>query len=87
MLGLIMLSLCAWLLYAGLCRLVFGKPAAPEYYIVHEYDIEAVIDEVMERLGEEEPEINQAPVAEEPCQLPDNVILFRPKECRDPWCG
>lgn len=72
MLGLIFLFLCGWLIYAGLCRLVFGKPDKPEYYIVHEYDIDMVVDEVMERLSEEDPET----VAEEPRELPDNVILF-----------
>ena len=72
MLGLILLFLCGWLIYAGLCRLVFGKPNKPEYYIVHEVHIDMVIDEVMERLSEEDPET----VAEEPRELPDNVILF-----------
>jgi len=72
MLGLIFLFLCGWLIYAGLCRLVFGKPDKPEYYIVHEVDIDMVIDEVMDRLSEEDPET----VAEEPRELPDNVILF-----------
>ena len=72
MLGLIFLFLCGWLIYACLCRLVFGKPDKPEYYIVHEYDIEVVVDEVMDRLYEEEPET----VAEELRELPDNVILF-----------
>jgi hypothetical protein len=72
MLGLIFLFLCGWLIYAGLCRLVFGKTGAPEYYIVREYDIEVVVDEVMDRLYEEEPET----VAEELRELPDNVILF-----------
>jgi hypothetical protein len=72
MLGLIFLFLCGWLIYAGLCRLVFGKPDKPEYYIVHEVDIDMVVDEVMERLSEADPEI----VAEEPRELPDNVILF-----------
>jgi len=72
MLGLIFLFLCGWLIYAGLCRLVFGKPDKPEYYIVHEVDIDMIVDEVMERLSEEDPET----VAEEPRELPDNVILF-----------
>ena len=72
MLGLIFLFLCGWLIYAGLCRLVFGKPHKPEYYIVHEVDIDMVVDEVMERLSEEDPET----VAEEPRELPDNVVLF-----------
>jgi hypothetical protein len=72
MLGLIFLFLCGWLIYAGLCRLVFGKPNKSEYYIVHEVDIDMVVDEVMERLSEEDSET----VAEEPCELPDNVILF-----------
>ena len=72
MLGLIFLFLCGWLIYAGLCRLVFGKPDKPEYYIVHEVDIDMIVDEIMERLSEEDPET----VAEEPRELPDNVILF-----------
>ena len=72
MLGLIFLFLCGWLIYASLCRLVFGKPDKPEYYIVHEVDIDMIVDEVMERLSEEDPET----VAEEPRELPDNVILF-----------
>jgi hypothetical protein len=72
MLGLIFLFLCVWLIYAGLCRLVFGKPDKPEYYIVHEYDIDMVVDEIMERLSEEDSET----VEEEPRELPDNVILF-----------
>ena len=72
MLGLIFLFLCGWLIYAGLCRLVFGKPDKPEYYIVHEVDLDMIVDEVMERLSEEDPET----VAEEPRELPDNVILF-----------
>ena len=72
MLGLIFLFLCGWLIYAGLCRLVFGKPDKPEYYIVHEVDIDMIVDGVMERLSEEDPET----VAEEPHELPDNVILF-----------
>ena len=72
MLGLIFLFLCGWLIYAGLCRLVFGKPDKPQYYIVHEVDIDMIVDEVMERLSEEDPET----VAEEPRELPDNVILF-----------
>lgn len=72
MLGLIFLFLCGWLIYAGLCRLVFGKPDKPEYYIVHELDIDMIVDEVMERLREEDPET----VAEELRELPDNVILF-----------
>ena len=72
MLGLILLFLCGWLIYAGLCRLVFGKPDKPEYYIVHEVDIDMIVDEVMERLSEEDPET----VAEEPRELPDNVVLF-----------
>ena len=72
MLGLIFLFLCGWLIYAGLCRLVFGKPDKPEYYIVHEVDLDMIVDEVMERLREEDPET----VAEELRELPDNVILF-----------
>ena len=85
MLGLLILFLCGWLIYAGLCRLVFGKPTEREYYIVREYDIEVIIKEAMERLREEEME--PEPANEEPCELPDNVILFRQKGCRDPWCG
>jgi hypothetical protein len=80
MLGLIFLFLCGWLIYASLCRLVFGKPDATEYYIVREYDIEVVVDEVMERLSEaeqeQELELESGPVVEELCELPDNVILF-----------
>ena len=72
MLGLILLFLCGWLIYAGLCRLVFGKPDKPEYYIVHEVDLDMIVDEVMERLSEEDPET----VAEDSRELPDNVILF-----------
>ena len=72
MLGSVFLFLCGWLIYAGLCRLVFGKPDKPEYYIVHEVDLDMIVDEVMERLSEEDPET----VAEEPRELPDNVILF-----------
>ena len=70
--GLIFMLLCGWLIYAGLCRLVFGKPDKPEYYIVHELDIDMIVDEVVERLREEDPET----VAEELRELPDNVILF-----------
>jgi hypothetical protein len=76
MLGLIFLFLCGWLIYAGLCRLVFGKPDKPEYYIVHEVDIDMVVDEVMERLSEAEQESELELVAEEPRELPDNVVLF-----------
>ena len=77
MLGLLILFLCTWLLYAGLCRLVFGKPDATEYYIVHEYDIEVVIDEVMERLSDDEQEEEEIVSAnEELRELPDNVVLF-----------
>jgi hypothetical protein len=79
MFGMIMLFLCGWLIYAGLCRLVFGKPDVPQYYIVHEFDIEVVIDEVMERLSEDELEVEVEPVIEEPCELPDNVVLFAPR--------
>ena len=78
MLGLIFLFLCGWLIYAGLCRLVFGKPDKPEYYIVHEVDLDMIVDEVMERLSEEDPET----VAEELRELPDNVILFN-RQYRD----
>jgi len=78
MLGLILLFLCGWLIYAGLCRLVFGKPDKPEYYIVHEVDLDMIVDEVMERLSEEDPET----VAEELRELPDNVILFN-RQYRD----
>ena len=78
MLGLILLFLCGWLIYAGLCRLVFGKPDKPEYYIVHEVDIDMIVDEVMERLSEEESdmELDLEPIPEEPRELPDNVVLF-----------
>ena len=82
MLGMIILFLCGWLIYAGLCRLVFGKPDVPQYYIVHEYALETVVDEVMERIKEEELEIEQEAVVDEPseelCELPDNVVLFDP---------
>ena len=78
MLGLIFLFLCGWLIYASLCRLVFGKPVKPEYYIIHEVDIDMIVDEVLERLSEEDPET----VAEEPRELPDNVILFN-RQYRD----
>jgi hypothetical protein len=61
-------------------RLVFGKPEKREYYIVQEYDIDAVVSEVMERLQEQEAE----QVAEQPCELPDNVILFKQKR-RSEW--
>ena len=76
MLGLILLFLCGWLIYAGLCRLVFGKPDKPEYYIVHEVDLDMIVDEVMERLSEEESDMELEPMAEEPRELPDNVVLF-----------
>ena len=78
MTGLIVLFLCGWLIYSVLCRLVFGKPQEQEYYIVQEYDVEVIIEEVMERLHEEEiePEPEPEPVNEEPCELPDNVVLF-----------
>jgi hypothetical protein len=76
MLGLIFLFLCGWLIYASLCRLVFGKPDKPEYYIVHEYDVDMAVDEVMERLSEAEQESELELVAEEPRELPDNVVLF-----------
>ena len=78
MLGLIFLFLCGWLIYAGLCRLVYGKPDKPGYYIVHEVDLDMIVDEVMERLSEEDPET----VAEELRELPDNVILFN-RQYRD----
>ena len=80
MLGLIFLFLCGWLIYAGLCRLVFGKPDKPEYYIVHEVDLDMIVDEVMERLSEAEQGSEQGSelesIAEEPRELPDNVVLF-----------
>ena len=76
MFGLIILFLCGWLIYAGLCRLVFGKPDVPQYYIVHEFDIEVVIDEVMERLSEEELDPELESITEELRDLPDNVVLF-----------
>ena len=76
MFGLIILFLCGWLIYAGLCRLVFGKPDVPQYYIVHEFDIEVVIDEVMERLSEKELDPELESITEELRDLPDNVVLF-----------
>ena len=76
MLGLILLFLCGWLIYAGLCRLVFGKPDKPEYYIVHEVDLDMIVDEVMERLSEKESDLDLDPIPEEPRELPDNVVLF-----------
>ena len=76
MLGLIFLFLCGWLIYAGLCRLVFGKPDKPEYYIVHEVDLDMIVDEVMERLSETELESELESIAEESRELPDNVVLF-----------
>ena len=76
MLGSIFLFLCGWLIYAGLCRLVFGKPDKPEYYIVHEVDLDMIVDEVMERLSEKESDLDLDPIPEEPRELPDNVVLF-----------
>ena len=76
MLGLILLFLCGWLIYAGLCRLVFGKPDKPEYYIVHEVDLDMIVDEVMERLSEEELDPELESITEEFRDLPDNVVLF-----------
>ena len=34
MTGMIVIFLFGWLIYAGLCRLVFGKPPEREYYIL-----------------------------------------------------
>jgi hypothetical protein len=75
MIGMIILFLFGWLIYAGLCRLVFGKPPEREYYIVQEYDIDAVVSRVLEELQEQEVE----QIEEQPCELPDNVILFDQK--------
>lgn len=99
MLGMIIIFLFGWLIYAGLCRLVFGKSSKSEYYIVQEYDVDIVVSRVLEELQEleqeqeleleleqeQEEEVEQ--IAEHTCELPDNVILFRQKGCRDPWCG
>jgi len=75
MLGILFLLIATYLVYAVLVRLVFGKPEKREYYIVREYDIDSVVSEVMERLQEQEEE----QVADQPCELPDNVILFKQK--------
>ena len=80
MLGILFFLLATYLVYAVLVRLVFGKPEKREYYIVQEYDIDAVVSEVMERLQEQEAE----QVAEQPQKLPDNVILFKQKR-RSEW--
>ena len=79
MLGILLLLLATYLVYAVLVRLVFGKPEKREYYIVQEYDIDAVVSEVMERLQEQEAEQEAEQVADQPCELPDNVILFKQK--------
>ena len=90
MTGLIVLFLCGWLIYSVLWRLVFGKPQEQEYYIVQEYDVEVIIEEVMERLHEEviepEPEPEPEPVNEESCELPDNVVLFDQKRRCEQKC-
>ena len=82
MLGLIFLFLCGGLIYAGLCRLVFGKPDKPEYYIVHELDIDMIVDEVMGRLSEDDQEPELESITEELRDLPDNVVLFN-RQYRD----
>ena len=86
MTGLIVIFLCGWLIYSVLCRLVFGKPQEQEYYIVQEYDIEVIIEEVMERLHEEEIEPEPEIVNEESCELPDNVVLFDQKRRCEQKC-
>lgn len=75
MIGMVIIFLFGWLIYAGLCRLVFGKPSEREYYIVQEYDIDAVVSRVLEELQEQE----AAQIEELPCELPDNVIMFEQK--------
>jgi hypothetical protein len=75
MLGILFFLMATYLVYAVLVRLVFGKPEKREYYIVQEYDIDAVVSEVMERLQEQEAE----QIEDQPCELPDNVILFKQK--------
>ena len=79
MLGIIFFLMATYLVYAVLVRLVFGKPEKREYYIVQEYDIDAVVSEVMERLQEQEAEQEAEQVTDQPCELPDNVILFKQK--------
>jgi hypothetical protein len=75
MLSLIIIFLFGWLIYAGLCRLVFGKPPEREYYIVREYDVDVIVSRVLEELQE----LEAAETAEESLGLPDNVILFDQK--------
>ena len=75
MIGMIVIFLFGWLIYVGLCRLVFGKPQEREYFIVQEYDIDAVVSRVLEELQEQEAE----QIEEQSCELPDNVILFDQK--------
>ena len=75
MIGMVIIFLFGWLIYAGLCRLVFGKPSEREYYLVQEYDIDAVVSRVLEELQEQE----AAQIEELPCELPDNVIMFEQK--------
>ena len=75
MISMVIIFLFGWLIYAGLCRLVFGKPSEREYYIVQEYDIDAVVSRVLEELQEQE----AAQIEELPCELPDNVIMFEQK--------
>ena len=75
MIGMVIIFLFGWLIYAGLCRLVFGKPSEREYYIVQEYDIDAVVSRVLEELQEQE----AVQIEELPCELPDNVIMFEQK--------
>ena len=79
MLGILFFLIATYLLYAVLVRLVFGKPEKREYYIIQEYDIDTVVSEVMERLKEQEAEQIVDQIADEPCELPDNVILFKQK--------
>jgi hypothetical protein len=84
MLGILFFLIATYLLYAVMVRLVFGKPEKREYYIVQEYDIDAVVSEVMERLQEMEEEQEIEQVAEQPRDLPGNVILFKQKR-RSEW--
>ena len=85
MLGILFFLIATYLLYAVLVRLVFGKPEKREYYIIQEYDIDTVVSEVMERLKEQEAEQIEDQIADKPCELPDNVILFDRKKRREEW--
>ena len=76
---MIVIFLFGWLIYAGLCRLVFGKLSECEYYIVQEYDVDVIVSQILEELQEQETE----QIAEQPCELPDNVILFDQKRLRE----